>query len=655
MPASQQHVDDHTPMGATVVPGGCTFRAWAPRAKAVYAGGSFNGWRHGDVELLTKDANGYWAGFVPGVVDGDEYKFFVAGEGSQGWKRDPYARELSPKPDYPNSNCVVRDPADYPWHDTDFRPPAFSELIIYQFHVGRFYAADAAGNDRRPGRVAKFLDVLDRVEYLAELGVSAIEPMPIDEFPHDTSLGYNGVDYFSPEMAYCVPVDELAPYAATVNRLLAAKEKGHPPVTASHLASQTAQLKALIDVCHVYGIAVLMDVVYNHAGGDFGDESLYFFDRYKNGDNNNSLYFTGDGWAGGLVFAYWNDGVRQFLINNARFWLDEYHVDGFRYDEVTVIDSHGGWNFCQNLTDTLHFEKPAAPQIAEYWKADKSWAVRPTGEGGAGFDLVWDDRLRGAVRGAVAAAAAGRDAFVNLDAVRDRLYPPAGFSTAWRAVTHLENHDLLLPSHSDDDRRPRIAALADPSDSRSWYARSRARVANGLLLTAPGVPMLFMGQEFLEDKYWTDDFNDKDHLIWWHGLRDDEAMRNHLRFTRELIALRRRESGLRGDGLNVFHVHSANRVLAFHRWVEGSGHDAVIVVSLNESTFWDYRLGFPAAGAWREAFNSDVYDHWVNPQVAGNGTGVTAHDGPLHGLPANASIVIPANSVLVFCAANQRD
>jgi 1,4-alpha-glucan branching enzyme len=125
-------------------------------------------------------------------------------------------------------------------------------------------------------------------------------------------------------------------------------------------------------------------------------------------------------------------------------------------------------------------------------------------------------------------------------------------------------------------------------------------------------------------------------------------MRNHLRFTRELIALRRREPGLRGDGLNVFHVHNDNRVLTFHRWVEGSGHDAVIVVSLNESTLWGYGLGFPGAGGWREAFNSDVYDHWVNPQVAGNGGGVTAHDGPLHGLPANASIVIPANGVLVF-------
>ena len=173
-------------------------------------------------------------------------------------------------------------------------------------------------------------------------------------------------------------------------------------------------------------------------------------------------------------------------------------------------------------------------------------------------------------------------------------------------------------------------------------------MANGLLLTAPGTPMLFMGQEFLEDKYWIDDFNDHDHLIWWDGLTTDAAMSNHLRFTRELIALRRREPALRGEGLNVFHVHNGNRVLAFHRWVEGSGRDVVIVVSLNESTFWGYQIGFPQSGAWREVFNSDVYDHWVNPEVAGNNGGIYAIDGPLHGLPASAAIIIPANGVLVF-------
>ena len=117
---------------------------------------------------------------------------------------------------------------------------------------------------------------------------------------------------------------------------------------------------ALIDICHVYGIAVVFDLVYNHAGGDFGQESMYFLDLQPTGDNNRSLYFTDQGWAGGLVFAYWKREVRQFLIDNARFFFNEYHVDGFRFDEVTVIDRYGGWEFLQHLTDTLRQRKPEA-------------------------------------------------------------------------------------------------------------------------------------------------------------------------------------------------------------------------------------------------------------------------------------------------------
>jgi 1,4-alpha-glucan branching enzyme len=160
--------------------------------------------------------------------------------------------------------------------------------------------------------------------------------------------------------------------------------------------------------------------------------------------------------------------------------------------------------------------------------------------------------------------------------------------------------------------------------------------------------MLFMGQEFLEDKFWTDDFNDRDHLIWWDGLNTDRAMIDHLRFTRELLALRRRQPALRGERVNGYHVHNDNRVLAFHRWLDGQGQDVVVVASLNESTFGGYELGFPLAGWWHEVFNSDVYDHWVNPWVAGNGAGVRADGPPRHGLPASATIVIPANGLLVF-------
>lgn len=161
--------------------------------------------------------------------------------------------------------------------------------------------------------------------------------------------------------------------------------------------------------------------------------------------------------------------------------------------------------------------------------------------------------------------------------------------------------------------------------------------------------MLFMGQEFLEDKFWADDpENHPGNLVWWAGLDQDRAMRDHLRFTRELIRLRHRHPALRAETVNPFYVHDVNRILAFHRWVEGAGRDVVVVASLNESTFYAYDLGFPQHGQWHEVFNSDVYDHWVNPQTSGNGGSIFAYGGSRDGMPFSATITIPANGLLVF-------
>jgi 1,4-alpha-glucan branching enzyme len=198
----------------------------------------------------------------------------------------------------------------------------------------------------------------------------------------------------------------------------------------------------------------------------------------------------------------------------------------------------------------------------------------------------------------------------------------------------------------------RIPYLADSSDRRSWYARSRSRVATGLLLTAPGIPQLFMGQEFLEDKQWSWDATSS-YLLGWSGLTSggDVAMVDHLRFTQDLIRLRWNQPALRGDNVNPFHVDDSNRVMAYHRWLEGIGQDVVVVATLAEATWYNYSVGFPRSGEWAEVFNSDVYDNWVNPMVAGNHGGISAAGPPMHGLPASASIVIPANGFVVFAPA----
>jgi 1,4-alpha-glucan branching enzyme len=687
---SQANCGPGTAMGANlvsemgVVGGGATFRAWAPRAKGVYVNGVFGGVaRSGkdDALLMAKDANGYWSGFMAEAAEGDTYRFYVVGEGSEGYKRDPYARELANDVAAPFPVCaaVIREAKDYPWHDAGFRTPDFADMVVYQLHIGTYAPAG-------PGWASTYLDVAEKVEYLAALGVNVVQPLPVYEEEDSPSqgypgLGYQGADLFSPALDYAVYDAEALPgYLATINRLLAAK--GFGPMTVEDITSGYAQMKAMVDLLHVYGIAVMFDVVYNHAGGfnctyrvpeavaaggvlHGDDQSLYFWDRASTAgpagalgawDNNQSLYFTDRGFVGGLSFALWNADVRGFLLNNARFHVEELHADGFRYDEISVLlglNAASGWGFCKQLTGAVREANPRVLQNAEYWPgefgAPAPLMVAGVDAGGLGFDVVQHDGLREAIRTAVGQAAGGVGAYVGMTGIAMSLWP-TGYGETWRAIPCVENHDIVKLGE-----KPRVPALADGSNARSWYARSRTRVAMSLLLAAPGIPQMFMGQEFLEDKQWCPDPRTQAHLIWWGGLAAgadgktlDPAMGDHLRFTQDAVRLRCEQPGLRGEGLNVFYTSDADRVIAFQRWVEGEGRDVVVVATLSETTWWGYRVGFPSAGRWLEVFNSDVYDNWVNPMVAGNAGGVEAEWVPMHGLAASASVVIPANGVVVF-------
>jgi len=686
---SQANCSALTPMGANLVAemglagGGATFRAWAPRTTAVYVNGVFAGVQRSGQDpalLMLNDGNGYWSGFLAEAGEGDTYGFFVIGEGSSGYKRDPYARELANDPTLPFPVClaVIRAARAYPWHDADFVAPAFSDMVIYQLHIGT-YTAQATG------RGTTYLDVIEKLEYLVALGVNVVQPLPVwgneDRGP---SLGYDGSDYFSPDIEYGdYDPALLAEHLATINRLLAAK--GFAPMTVTDITPPYAQLKAMVDLLHVYGIAVAFDVVYNHAGGwnysysvpttvdpsgtlNGDDESLYFWDRAPTSpggawDNNQSLYFTDQGYVGGLSFALWNADVCGYLRNNASFYLGEMHGDGFRYDEISMLlamNGGGGWDFVRGLSTAVRAQKPSALQNAEYWPGEyydqpATEAVTATAQGGMGFDTVQHDALREGIRTAVGQAAGGAGATVEMSGIAMAVWP-TGFAQSWQTIPCVENHDIVKEGTSR-----RIPTLADGSNHRSWYARSRSRVATALLLTAPGIPQLFMGQEFLEDKQWFADPTDTSHLIWWHGLvlgadgvAADSAMVDHLRFTQDAVKLRSAQSGLRGEGLNVFFTSDADRVIASQRWVVGQGSDVVVVATLSESTWWGYQVGFPSAGRWVEVFNSDAYDSCnangvsVNPQVVGNAGAVNAVSVPMHGLPASASVVIPANGVVVF-------
>ena len=620
-------------MGANLVADGATFRVWAPHARAVHVLGDFNR-EPTELNRLTRDEHGHWRGFVPGIRDRHRYMFWVVGDGSAGPKRDPYARELqTPFP----SECIVRS-TDFPWHETGYRTPRFADFVIYQLHVGTFFTPHL------PRKSGTFLDVARKLPYLAGLGVTAVQLLPIQEFQTQFSLGYNGTDYFSPEMDLGVEDPELAPYVAEMNALLDAKGLRRYDVV--HLRGEMNQLKALVDLCHVHGLAVLLDLVFNHAGGDFGDESLYFFDRQPaDGGHRNSLYFSDKGHAGGLVFDFAKPEVRDFLIQNAKFFLSEYRVDGFRYDQVSVIDHDGaphGWRFCQDLTLTLDALRPDALNKAEYWNVNPFVVKRPAQ--GAGFDTTLTDGLRLAIRDVIANASAPDERPLDMTRLGQSLWPQ-GFDAHWQFVQGSENHDIVYVG-----REPRIARLGDPTTPRSWFGRSRARVAAAVSLTAPGIPMLFMGQEFLEAEPWSDNFDEHAGLLLdWAALdAGDRQMVDHLRFMRELINLRWSCPALRAQGFRVVHAHDRNRVLVFHRWVEGEGHDVIVVVHLSTFTRRGYRIGFPGGGTWREVFNSDVYENWINPDVAGNGGQIVAEPQLLHDFGHAAALTLPANSVLVF-------
>ena len=278
----------NAPMGGTLVTGGATFRIWAPRANTVSVSGDFNSWKQDVGSSLRQIGGGHWATFVPGAKDGDQYLFYINGVGTSGYKRDPRARALTFQPAFPFANCVLRNPGRFPWHGTRFVPPAFNDLIIYELHVGA-YDIQSGNYD------GSFFDVIQRVPYLAMLGVNVVELLPIQEFPTTFSLGYNGTDLYSPENEFG-EIDEmkLQRYVNLTNRML--QNVGQPPYAGVDvLRGSDNQLRALVDVCHVYGIAVLFDVVYNHAGGGFDNNSMWFLDRMPYGDANNSLYFTDEG------------------------------------------------------------------------------------------------------------------------------------------------------------------------------------------------------------------------------------------------------------------------------------------------------------------------------------------------------------------------
>jgi 1,4-alpha-glucan branching enzyme len=583
-------------MGATPHPGGVGFRVWAPHATAVSVIGSFNDW-NGATHPLQAEQNGNWFVDVAQAKIGDPYKFQLATEGGDIQRIDPYAREVTGS----TGNAVVHDPS-FDWEGDDFKIAPWNELLIYELHVGTF-------NDPDSGSAAQFESIGARLGHLKKLGVNAIQIMPVGEFAGDRSWGYNPAHIFSVELSYGGPL----------------------------------ALKRFIKRAHGQGIAVFLDVVYNHLGPD--DLDLWQFDGWSE-NGRGGIYFYNDERAhtpwGETRPDFGRGEVRQYISDNVFMWLGEYHLDGLRYDCTQYIhsidgspdtDLPEGWSLLQWLNEQISREFPGRLTIAEDLQ-NNNWLTKDVGAGGAGFGSQWDVNFVHPVRQAVITP---EDQFRSLSSIRDALCFRYN-DDAFDRVIYSESHDEVANGNA------RVPQEINPGDPKGWYAQKRSTLAAALVFTAPGIPMLFQGQEFLVGDW----FRDTVPLDWDENVE----FRGIVRLYRDLARLRLNRDGftrgLCGQFTQVHHLNEEAKVLAYHRWDRGgAGDDVVVVANFRGESRDGYQIGFPAPGAWKLRFNSD-WQGYSDAFEGHPGFDAVAEPGECDGLPAHAEVALGPYSVLIF-------
>ncbi len=586
----------HTGMGAILHQNGVAFRVWAPYASSVSVVGTFNGF-NASSNPMEQESGGNWYVDVPDAKIGHEYKFFIT-NGERTFSRiDPRARQVT------NSvgNGVIHDP-NFDWQGDAFSMPPWNELVIYELHVGTF--------NRKTDEATGTFDSLGiKLEYLKRLGVNALQLMPCAEFAGDISWGYNPAHIYAIETTY-----------------------GGPEA-----------FKRFVKSAHEAGFAVIMDVVYNHFGPS--DLDLWQFDGWSE-NNKGGIYFYNDQRSstpwGETRPDYGRGEVRSYLRDNAMMWLDEYHVDGLRYDMTLFIRSidgtpsteiPDGWGLTQWINRDIRETYPSKITIAEDLQ-NNDYLTKPEWEGGAGFTSQWD---------------AG---FVH--PIRDVITQPDDNSRCmakiYGALVHSYNRDAIqrvIYTESHDEvanGKARVPAEIDSADSTNWYAQKRSTLGAALVFTAAGIPMLFQGQEFLQGGW----FQDTEEIDW----QNRKTFRGILWLYADLIRLRLNKEeltqGLTGSGTQVHHVNQVNKVVAFHRFLDGgAGDDVIVIANFSINQFAEYQVGFPATGSWKLRFNSD-WSGYSKDFSDCPSTDATASDQPYDGMPASAKVIIAPYSVLIF-------
>jgi 1,4-alpha-glucan branching enzyme len=586
-------------MGAICQQEGVFFRVWAPHATEVSVIGTFNDWDPKS-NRLTQEENGHWGALAADAAAGDEYKFFLKTPFGDFQRNDPYALKMT------NSagNSVVYDHSAFEWGDSDFTMPGWHELVIYELHIGTFHA-------KEKDQVGTFYTAIEKLDYLKGLGINVVELMPCSEFPGARSWGYN------PANPYAIESDYGGPDG----------------------------LKAFVKAAHEMGIAVILDVVYNHFGPS--DMDLWQFDGWQENDGG-GIYFYNDWKAetpwGNTRPDYGRHEVRQYIHDNALMWLQEYKIDGLRMDMVPYIrnvkadgnpgnDIQEGMTLIQWINSDIRKQFPNHITIAEDMHS-LDFITNSIDQDGLGYGSQWDAKFVHTIREAIITPNdQDRDMNAVADAVSHRYN-----SDAFQRIVYTESHDEVANGQA------RVAEEIADGDVNNWYSKKRAALGVALVLTSPGIPMIFQGQPLLEDKW----FSDSDPIDWTHlekfsGLAD---------LHRDMIHLRRNwfgvTAGLQGQELDIIRLDNEKKILVIHRWQKGGPKDSVIVVlNFSTETFEDYKVGFPRAGTWHLRFNSDNgnYDADFSHQAVFD---ITTQDGELDNLPVHGSLHVPPYTALIF-------
>ena len=594
---------------------GVSFAVWAPNARAVRVVGDWNFWDGRLHPMRTLGSSGVWELFIPGVNAGARYKYeIVSSTGALLLKTDPMAYEMEVPP---ATASVVIDPSDYAWGDSSWlEERANGDLLrqpisVYEVHLGSWMSADSGEGPRRPLTYRELADALP--EYVAGMGFTHVEFLPVAEHPFNGSWGYQVSGYYAPTSRFGAPDD----------------------------------FRALVDALHRRGIGVILDWVPAHFPKDafalarFDGTALYEHSDPRQGEHPD--------W-GTLVFNFGRSEVRNFLIANALYWIQEFHIDGLRVDAVASLlyldysRNAGEWipnrfggrenleavAFIKELNETVFGAHPGATVIAEESTAWPS-VSRPIYLGGLGFGFKWNmgwmhDTLD----------------YFHHDSVHRRYHHGEltfGLLYAW-------TENFILPISHDEVVHGKGSLLNKMPGDR-WQQLANLRALYGWMWAHPGKQLLFMGCEFAQEREW----NYEQELDWWiprewaDHRRIQEMMRELNRVYREQPALWEEDTS--PAGFSWIDANDAEQsVLAFvRRRRDGQpGQEVACIANLTPVPRYGHRIGLPSEGRWIELLNTDAQEWGGSGQ--GNFGAVVSEQIPWHGQPCSAPLTLPPLAVV---------